>query len=75
MFESIQVAVRPKTGSNTNDSFLESTSTGAIISSDNGQFGATYDIEYRGAANYMNSIKNGDTRKYSADVVYTITAS
>ena len=80
MFESINVAVTKKGGAfaNVSDTKLRelSINNGAIISSNKGVFGETFDVEYQGAAaTYINSIKDGATRTYTADVVYTITAS
>lgn len=77
MFESIKVDISAKKNSTAEiTGMLLKSESGEtpLISSSKGVFGETFDVDYQGAANYMNSLKGGKTRTYIANVYYTITA-
>ena len=76
MFESIEVAVEradAPTGVTVDTKKLATEPTESIITSTIGEFGAKFGVDYRGAIDYINSIKKGETRTYTAQVTYTIT--
>ncbi|HZJ79872.1 MAG TPA: hypothetical protein VFC69_04770 [Dysgonamonadaceae bacterium] len=77
MFESITIALQKNTlGDNATltGKSLEKTAGNSIISSTKGEFGATYDVDYIGGTDYINSIKDGTKRTYTATVNYAIIA-